>query len=323
MAFGAETTTDEVLEGIDLSGKVAIVTGASAGLGVETSRALAAAGAHLVLAVRNLAKGEQVAAQIRESAAVGRLEVRGLDLGSLASIRAFGAKFLADHSSLHLLINNAGVMATPHTRTLDGFDQQLGTNHLGHFALTLQLLPALRATAARGSDVRIVNLSSGAHLRAAIDWEDPHYRTRPYDKWQAYGQSKTANVLFTVELERRLAGDGIHSFAVQPGNIVTDLTRHLSRDDFTELRSEASAGRLTLRSVQAGAATSVWAATSPDLDGKGGSYLEDVQVAPLADEALTQGVAPHAVDAHLARRFWTWSEDQIGQAVGPPNGNPD
>ncbi len=315
MAFDADTTTDEVIKGIDLTGKLAVVTGASAGLGVETSRALAGAGARVIMAVRDTAKGERAAAKIRESVSEAQLEIRELDLGSLTSVRTFGASFRADYSSLDLLINNAGIMAAPQARTADGFDEQLGTNHLGHFALTAELLPALRAAAAAGSDVRIINLSSRGHFRSGIDWDDPHYRSRDYDKFEAYGQSKTANILFTVELERRLADQGIHSFAVHPGVIATELSRHLTREDFTQMASRAPAGALTLKSIPAGAATSVWGATSPDLAGKGGVYLEDVHVAGPANEARTEGVAPHAIDAELAQRLWTWSEEQIGQPV--------
>jgi NAD(P)-dependent dehydrogenase (short-subunit alcohol dehydrogenase family) len=315
MAYGADTTTDEVLAGIDLSGRLAVVTGASAGIGVETARALAAAGAEVVMAVRDLPKGEKAAAQIRESLPQARLEVRELDLASLASVRAFGKSFRADHDTLDLLLNNAGVMACPQGQTADGFDMQLGTNHLGHFALTAELLPALRKAAEGGSDVRIVNLTSRGHMRGGMNFDDPHFRTRPYDKFEAYGQSKSANILFTVELEKRLASAGIHSFAVHPGVIATELSRHLSRDDFKAMASRAPAGALTLKSIPAGAATSVWAATSPDLAGLGGRYLEDVGIAEPADEARTQGVAPHAIDADVAERLWAWSEDQIGQSV--------
>jgi NAD(P)-dependent dehydrogenase (short-subunit alcohol dehydrogenase family) len=315
MAYGADTTTDEVIAGIDLTGKLAVVTGASAGIGVETARTLASAGARVVMAVRDTAKAEKAAAQIRESVPDAQLEIRELDLGSLASVRAFGESFRADHDSLDLLINNAGVMACPQAQTTDGFDMQLGTNHLGHFAVTAELLPALRKAAAGGSDVRIVNLSSRGHFRGGIDFDDPHFRTRPYDKFAAYGQSKSANILFTVELEKRLADKGIHSFAVHPGVIATELSRHLSRDDFKAMASRAPAGALTLKSIPAGAATSVWAATSPDLAGQGGRYLEDVGIAEPADEARTHGVAPHAVDADVAKRLWAWSEEQIGHPV--------
>jgi NAD(P)-dependent dehydrogenase (short-subunit alcohol dehydrogenase family) len=315
MAFGAETTTDEVIAGIDLTGRLAVVTGASAGLGIETTRALAAAGARVVMAVRDTAKGEKAAQQIRAAVPGARLEVLELDLGSLASIRSFGATFRADHPLLHVLINNAGVMASPQEQTADGFDLQLGTNHLGHFALTTELLPALQAAADTGADVRIVNLSSRGHFRGGINLDDPHYRTRPYDKWEAYGQSKSANVLFTVELERRFGPAGIHSYAVHPGVIATELSRHLSRDDVTVLAARAPVGTLKFKSIPAGAATSVWAATAPELREQGGRYLEDVSVAEPADAQRTHGVAPHAVDPELAARLWAWSREQIGQPV--------
>jgi NAD(P)-dependent dehydrogenase (short-subunit alcohol dehydrogenase family) len=315
MAFNADTTTDEVIKGIDLTGKLAVVTGASAGIGVETSRALAAAGASVIMAVRDTAKGEKAAAQIREAVPEANLEVRKLDLGSLDSVRAFGESFRASYDRLDLLINNAGVMAAPQGQTEDGFDEQLGTNHLGHFALTAQLLPALQAAANAGSDVRIVNLSSRGHFRGGIDFEDPHYRTRPYDKWQAYGQSKTANVLFTVALEKRLGSKGIHSFAVHPGVIHTELSRHLSRDDFKDMASRAPAGAMTLKSIPQGAATTVWTATSPELAGQGGRYAEDVQLAGPQNAEKTAGVAPHATDEELAERLWAWSEEQIGSPV--------
>jgi NAD(P)-dependent dehydrogenase (short-subunit alcohol dehydrogenase family) len=315
MAFNADSTTDDVIQGIDLTGKLAVVTGASAGLGIETSRALAAAGARVVMAVRDTSKGEKAAAQIRESVPAAKLEVRELDLGSLESVRAFGTSFRGDYDKLDLLINNAGVMAAPQAQTQDGFDEQLGTNHLGHFALTAELLPALKAAAAAGSDVRIVNLSSRGHFRSGINFDDPHYRTRPYDKWEAYGQSKTANILFTVGLEKRLGSQGIHSFAVHPGVISTELSRHLSREDFKDLASRAPAGALTRKSIPQGAATSVWTATSPDLAGQGGVYAEDVQLAGPQNEEKTAGVAPHATDAELAERLWAWSEQQIGTPV--------
>ena len=315
MAYDENTTTDEVLDGIDLTGRLALVTGASAGLGVETSRALASHGATVVMAVRDVAKGERAADQIRTVVPQADLEVRQLDLGSLASIRAFGEGFRADHPRLDLLINNAGVMAAPQARTTDGFDLQLGTNHLGHFLLTAQVLPALEAAAAAGSDVRIVNLSSGGHRRSGILWDDPHYRTRPYDKWEAYGQSKSANVLFTVALERRLSGKGIHSFAVHPGVIATELSRHLSQDDFKDLAARAPRGALRRKSTEAGAATSVWAATAPELAGQGGIYLEDVHIAEPAVDGGTGGISAHAIDPEQAERLWSWSEEQVGEKV--------
>jgi len=311
MAFGSTTTTDEVLEGIDLSGRTALVTGASAGLGVETARSLASVGARVVLAARDPAKGEAAEVVIRRSVPGAVLELGLLDLASLASIRAFATWMLERHDRLDLLINNAGVMAPPLGRTPDGFELQIGTNHLGHFLLTGLLAPAVLA----GAPARIVNLSSRGHLRSDIHWDDPHYRTRPYDKWEAYGQSKTANILFTVELERRLAGRGVHAYAVHPGVILTELSRHLTRDDLTDLAGRAPGGRLELKSIEAGAATTVWAATSPELADVGGVYLEDCQVASAGGGTDTMGGhAPWALDPASAARLWAWSEAEVGQA---------
>ena len=306
MAFGFDTTTDEVLAGVDLSGRVALVTGASAGLGAETARALAAAGAHVVLAVRNPERGERAAGAIRERVPGASLEIRVLDLASLASVRAFAKSFLESHDRLDLLVNNAGVMATPFGRTADGFELQLGTNHLGHFLLTGLLAPALLAAA----PARVVNLSSGGHWGSDIVWDDPNYERRDYDKWAAYGQSKTANILFTVELDRRLGARGVHAYAVHPGMIITELGRHLSRDDIAELGARAKARGTELppyKPVEAGAATSVWAATSSELEGTGGVYCEDCGV--------SAGHAPWALDPAGARRLWTLSEELVGEQL--------
>jgi NAD(P)-dependent dehydrogenase (short-subunit alcohol dehydrogenase family) len=207
-------------------------------------------------------------------------------------------------------VNNAGVMAPPLSRTSEGFELQLGTNHLGHFLSTGLLSPALR----QSGSARVVNLSSRGHLRSDIIWDDPHYRTRPYDKWEAYGQSKTANVLFTVELDRRLSDDGVRSFAVHPGVILTELSRHLDQQDIQDLM-DRSPGGMTLKPVEAGAATSVWAATSPDLDGRGGLYLEDCQISDtVAGPEGTVGHAPWALDPSSAARLWIWSEGEVGQS---------
>ncbi len=306
-AFGKDSTTAEVLRGIDLSGRTALVTGASAGLGVETSRALAGAGAHVVMAVRDLAKGTRAAETIRAQQADASLELVELDLADLAGVRACAATVTARHPVLSLLINNAGVMAPPLGRTAQGFELQLGTNHLGHFLLTTLLTPSLTA----GAPARIVNLSSRGHLRSDIDWDDPHYLSRPYEKWQAYGQSKTANILFTVELERRLGPAGVHALALHPGVILTELSRHLTEQDLAALSQRLPAGALALKEVNAGAATTVWAATSPELEGRGGLYLEDCAVAGPTPGDGSAGYAPYAVDPAAAERLWTWSENEI------------
>ena len=311
VTYGTATTTDQVLEGVDLSGRTVVVTGASSGLGAETTRALSSVGAHVVMAVRDQDKGAAAADRIRAEVPTASLELATLDLASLASIRAFTDTLLTRHDRIDRLINNAGVMAPPLSRTTDGFELQLGTNHLGHFLLTSRLLPAVLAAA----PARVVNLSSRGHVRSAIDWDDPHYRTRPYEKWEAYGQSKTANVLFTIELDRRLRDRGVRAYAVHPGVIMTELSRHLVPDDLTALAARMPAGALALKPVEAGAATTVWAATSPDLDDIGGVYLEDCHVAgPAVDNPPTQGYAAHAMDPDQARRLWTWSEEQVGES---------
>ena len=299
MTFGATSTTDDVMAGIDLSGKTAVVTGASAGLGVETTRALAAAGAHVVMAVRDKAKGEAAAERVRAGAAGASVELGQLDLASLDSIRTFVAWLSERQPRIDLLINNAGVMAPPLLRTTEGFELQMGTNHLGHFLLTNVLTPAITAAA----PARVINLSSRGHMRSDIRWDDPHWRTTEYDKWEGYGQSKTANILFTVELDRRLHDEGVRAFAVHPGVIMTELSRHLSRDDVGTLRSRSPGGRLEFKTTEQGAATTVWGATSPDLDGNGGLYLDDCQIGEPA---------PYALDPDSAARLWTWSEGEVG-----------
>lgn len=315
MAPAPQITTNEVLQGVDLTGATAVVTGASSGLGTETARALASAGARVVLVVRDPSRGRQVLDELTSQVGQDRFEMVRCDLASLDSVRACATQVVARHPSLQLLINNAGVMACPLEQTADGFERQLGTNHLGHFAFSALLRPALVA----GAPSRVVNLSSRGHQRSGMLWEDPHYRERPYDKWEAYGQSKSANVLFTVELDRRLAPEGVRSFAVHPGVIMTNLSRHLTRDDLTTLASNlrsasTSTPDLALKAVEAGAATSVWAAVAPELSGLGGLYLEDCRVS-MEPSTSGPGVAPWAVDPGEAARLWEWSQDQVGEAL--------
>jgi NAD(P)-dependent dehydrogenase (short-subunit alcohol dehydrogenase family) len=287
-------TTADVLTGIDLSGTTAVVTGVSAGLGVETARALAAAGARVVGTARDLGKAR----------AVTDVELVELDLASLASVRSAAAALRATVDRIDLLVNNAGVMATPHLETSDGFELQLGTNHLGHFLLTSLVRDRVQG--------RIVNLSSRGHLRSGIRWDDPHFRTGGYDKWLAYGQSKTANVLFTVGLAAR----GHAAFAVHPGRIMTELPRHLTQDDFAEM---AASGRtsvpIAVKTIEEGAATTVWACTSPDLAGRTGLYLEDCHVSTTVATGPddVEGHRADAVDPAEAERLWAWSEEQVAR----------
>ncbi len=306
MAF--ETTTHDVISGVDLHDTVAVITGATTGLGRETARALASAGARVVVCGRTAAKCEETIAAIVEAHPDATLEFEAFDLGDLASVRAGGTAILARHPVISILVNNAGVMFTPEGRTANGFETQFGTNHLGHFVLTNRLLPALRA----GAPSRIVNLSSAGHGFSDIIWDDPNFEARPYDKFDAYGQSKTANILFTVALEARLAGEGVRSNAVHPGMIMTDLARHMGEGDMEELGAraakraeEGSGGGLPrFKSIEQGAATSVFAAVSPSLDGVGGRYLDD---ADFGDPA------PYAVDPEAAERLWSLSETMVAE----------
>jgi NAD(P)-dependent dehydrogenase (short-subunit alcohol dehydrogenase family) len=300
-----ETTTDEVLEGVDLGGKIAVVTGASTGLGLETARALASAGALVVLAGRDSSRIDAAAATILEREPNAQLEQGLLDLTSLDSVRAFAEWYANGHDRLHLLVNNAGVMYTPFEHTAEGFEMQFGTNHVGHFLLTCLLVPQLLAD----PPSRVVNLSSGGHMGSDIVWDDVNFERRDYDKFAAYGQSKTANILFSVELDRRLGDRGVHAYAVHPGMIATELGRHMSREDFAQMAERAKAapsgGLPPRKTVEQGAATSVWAATAPELDAQGGTYLADTEV--------TADHAPWARDPESAQRLWTLTEEMVGQ----------
>ena len=309
--FGFDTTTDEVLEGIDLDGKLALVTGASGGLGAETARALASRGARVVITARDLAKGEEVARGIRASTGNEGIEVEELELGSLASIRAFADRFLARHDAVQILANNAGVMACPFGKTSDGFELQFGSNHLGHFLMTGLIAPSLL----RGAPARVVSVSSRGHHLSPVVFDDIHFERRPYVKWSSYGQSKTANILFAVELGRRLRSRGVHANAIHPGTIATELSRHMGREDFELVQKRQPGGKMRLKSVEAGAATTVYAATAPELEGRGGLYLEDCGIANVDDaEDAAGGVRSYAVDPDAAKRLWSISEEMVGES---------
>jgi NAD(P)-dependent dehydrogenase (short-subunit alcohol dehydrogenase family) len=302
--YGFTSTAAEVIAGVDLSGKRAIVTGASSGIGVETARALAGAGAAVTLAVRNTEAGEQVAADIRESTGNEAVTVGALELSDLTSVRTFAAAW---SGPLDILVNNAGVMAIQElTLSTSGHEMQFATNHLGHFALALLLHDTL---AAAGS-ARIVSVSSGGHLRSPVVFDDIDYAFRDYDPFGAYGQSKTANVLFGVEATRRWASDGIVANALMPGGIATPLQRHLPEHYAAQALDSFRAAGTDFKSVEQGAATSVLLAASPLLDGIGGRYFEDCNEAVVVNRRGGPGqggVAPYALDPANAERLWELS----------------
>jgi NAD(P)-dependent dehydrogenase (short-subunit alcohol dehydrogenase family) len=317
-SYGRDTTTDEVLEGVDLSRKRILITGSSGGLGEESARALSSRGAAITMAARNPEKNEAGAARIRQRVPGADLELRMLDLCSLESVRSFAKGFLEDHRRLDVLLDNAGVMCCPQGTTSDGFETQLGTNHIGHFLLTGLLAPALVASAPS----RVVVLSSAAHSIAGIDFDDPMFERREYDPWFAYGQSKTANALFALELNRRLAKQGVSAYSVHPGMILTELARHMNAELFERMQKRAkerarAAGTessgMNFKPVEAGAATQVWAATTGDLADHGGAYLADCQLGLAGGDHGEQSVAPHAQDPDAAARLWTASEGWVGE----------
>ena len=309
--FGTRTSAADVASGIDLTGANAIVTGGYSGLGLETVRALAGAGAHVTVPARDLAKAKAALQPLRH-AVKGTLVIDHFDLSDPASVHDFGRRYAANGRPLRILVNNAAIMANPLTRDADGHESQFATNHLGHFRLVSELWPAL--VAALGA--RVVQLSSIGHRRSPMHFEDVDFLARPYDKWEAYGQSKTANSLFAVELDRRGRDAGVRAFAVHPGGIMTDLQRHLPREEQIAMGWIDEAGILNpvFKSPAQGAATSVWCATSPQLDGRGGVYCEDCDIATLVPTESTAwtGVREHAVDPGAARRLWALSEDMTG-----------
>ncbi|MFG1866721.1 SDR family NAD(P)-dependent oxidoreductase [Micromonospora arborensis] len=300
--FTARSTAADVVAGVDLTGQRAIVTGASSGIGVETARALATAGAEVTLAVRDVQAGERTAEDIRSTTANRLIRVAPLDLSDQGSIAAFVAAW---EGPLHILVNNAGVSATPETRTPEGWELQFATNHLGHFALTSGLHQALAAA----GQSRVVSLSSIAHVQAPMVFEDVNFRERPYDRMLAYGESKTATALFAVEANRRWAADGITVNAANPGAVTTNLGRHLTEEDYANLPE------FDFKTPEQGAATSVLLATWPQLGGIGGRYFEDCnQAVRHSAETPLQGVADHAIDPTAAERLWQISLDMLADA---------
>ena len=316
--FGARSTALEVVEGLSLQGRHAVVTGGAAGLGLETSRALVSAGAGLTLAVRNLHQGEDAAALLRQQFPQARIDVAPLDLADLASVRRFARTWTAQSKALHILINNAAIMACPLARTAQGWESQFATNHLGHFALTTGLLPALRAAGADGGDARVVCLSSSGHKLSTVHLDDLHFAHRPYDKWKAYGQAKSANALFALGLHLRFAACGITANSVHPGGIMTGLQKYLADDEMRAMGwfKEDGTPLDLFKSVAQGASTSVWAATAPELTGHGGRYLEDChEGVPAEPGNRISGYAPHIMDAALADGLWEASEQLLASVA--------
>ncbi|MEV1333069.1 SDR family NAD(P)-dependent oxidoreductase [Micromonospora costi] len=307
--FSRETTALEVVHGVDLAGRRAVVTGGASGIGVETARALAKAGADVTLAVRKPDDGERAAADITATTGNDHILVAPLDLADQTSVAAFVANW---DGPLHILVNNAGMMASPEMRTPQGWEMQFATNHLGHFALATGLRPALAAA----GGARVVAVSSAAHLRSPVVFDDIHFARREYDPWLAYGQSKTANVLFAVEATRRWADDGILVNSLHPGAIRTNLQRYISEEELERMRAQTggTAGGGYWKTTEQGAATSVLLATSPLLDGVGGRYFEDCQEAGPNQPGTRTGYAPYALDPEAAERLWQVSEETLRAA---------
>lgn len=313
--FGAKSTTDDVLNGVDLSGKRVLVTGTSAGLGVETARALVSHGASVVGAARDLAKARDATTVVREAARNGAtFDLIELDLASLKSIRAAADRLVKDGRPFDVVIANAGVMATPKGKTADGFETQFGTNHLGHFTFVNRIASLIR------SGGRLVNLSSAGHRFADVDLEDPNFERTPYTEFGAYGRSKTANALFAVEFDRRHKARGVRATAVHPGGIQTELGRHMTPELIQQMMTNINQSRpagappFEFKTIPQGAATSVWAGFVASADEIGGRYCEDCHVAALnADPAIREGVRPYAIDPDRAKALWALSEKLVGE----------
>ena len=301
--FGHDTTADDVLRGMELQGKLAVVTGGYSGLGLETTRALAKAGARIVVPARRPDAAREALAGI------DGVEIDELDLGDLDSVRAFADRFLASGRSIDILIDNAAIMASPETRVGPGWEAQFATNHLGHFALANRLWPALAAD----GGARVVSVSSTGHRRSDIRWDDLEFR-QGYDKWEAYGQAKTANVLFAVQLDALGKESGVRAFALHPGGILTPLQRHLTREEMVGygwIDADGNPLNPGFKTPEQGAATQVWAATSPQLDGLGGVFCEDCEIAEVSTDD-SPGVRPYAIDQASAARLWALSAELTG-----------
>ena len=314
--FGAESTTDEVLQGVDLTDRRVLVTGVSAGLGVETARVLVAHGAHVVGTARDLDKAHRATEHIRALPQGNNLEFVELDLASLASVRACADALVKAGKQFDLIIANAGVMACPKGVTTDGFETQFGTNHLGHFVLINRIASLMK------SGGRLVNLSSAGHRYSDVNLDDPNFERTDYTEFGAYGRSKTANILFAVEFDRRHKARGVRATAVHPGGIQTELGRHLKPEAIEELIASITRDRppgtppFKWKTIPQGAATSVWAGVVAPVEEVGGRYCEDCHVAELVDDAamsISGGVRPYALDPEHAKALWAKSEEMVGE----------
>jgi NAD(P)-dependent dehydrogenase (short-subunit alcohol dehydrogenase family) len=321
-SFGATSTTDDVLSSVNLKEKRILVTGVSAGIGVETARSLAAHGAQVVGAARHLNKAKAATEQVRKDAAAngGSFELVELDLASLKSVRACADRLLAKREPFDVVIANAGVMASPFGHTTDGFETQFGTNHLGHFVLVNRIASLIR----RGG--RLINVSSAGHRRSNVDLEDPNFERTSYEPLVAYGRSKTANILFAVAFDQRHRERGVRAAAVHPGVIQTELIRHVSPswlqtrvDEINQQLAAAGKPPLQWKSIPQGAATTVWAAVVAPADEIGGSYCEDCRVSAIVPDevptaAMSEGVRGYAMDATTAQALWKKSEELVGES---------
>ena len=310
--FGYRSTAREVIAGIDLSGQTALVTGGYSGLGTEVVRALAEAGAHVVIGAR------RPDAALADLAGInGQISVLPLDLSDPASIDAFAASVAGVTDRIDIQINNAAIMANPLTRDARGYESQFATNHLGHFQLTARLWPLLT----KSGKARVVSVSSVGHQRLGLDLDDINFARRDYDKWTAYGQAKSANALFALELDRLGQGAGVRAFSVHPGGIVTPLQRNLTMEEQVKMGWFDADGNLNpmFKTTEQGAATSVWCAVSPLLEGEGGVYCEDCNIGAMVDENTPRGsgVLPHIRDAALATALWAKSEEMTGVEFRP------
>ncbi len=311
--FGAASTADDVIKNIDLTGKTAIVTGGYSGIGIITAKTLARAGAKVIVPARDQAKAKESLKPYPE------LTLESLDLMDPSSVDAFADRFLSSGQPLHILINNAGIMAPPLVRDTRGYESQFSTNHLGHFQLTTRLWPALL----KANGARVVSVSSRGHMRSPVDFEDWNFEKRGYETWTAYGQSKSANALFAVKLDELGKQHNVRAFSLHPGGIVTDLVRYMKTEDLKkagaidENGNPVIAPENNMKTPEQGAATNVWCATSPQLDGLGGVYCEncDIAVAVPADSTTLLGVRPWAVDPDFANRLWSLSETLTGVSI--------